>query len=124
MGPAGQRASRGAGRWARRQWGCARAERAECGRGGRDGAGLEWGIAVRGEQTGPALGLGRVGGKRELGRRGRGWAAHGPRGGKEMGRQVWAAWVGLLRFGPDGSVSTGWAREKGLGGVWVFLFYF
>ena len=93
-----------------------------CSAGRADWAGAGFGLSGRWGELG--LALGRTGGKRELGRRGRGWAAHGPRGGKEMGRQVWAAWVGLLRFGPDGSVSTGWAREEGLGWVWVFLFYF
>ena len=66
--------------------------------------------------------LGQVSGVGPRGASGRegkvsGWAA-GPRG-KELGRQVWAAWVGLLRFGLDGSVGTGWAREEGF-----FLFYF
>ena len=80
---------------------------------------------MRGRVGARGLGLVSVVGPRGVsGREGRmsGWAAR-PRG-KELGRQVWAAWVGLLRFGPDGSVGTGWAREEGLGWVWFFLFYF
>ena len=73
-----------------------------------------------------ARGLGLVSGVGPRGAKGReermsGWAAR-PRG-KELGRQVWAAWVGLLRFGPDGSVSTGWAREEGLGLPFLFLVF-
>ena len=49
----------------------------------------------------------------------------------EGGKREWAARLGCPRLGRAGrngldwSVGTGWAREGGLGWVWVFLlFYF
>ena len=53
-----------------------------------------------------------------------GWAASGWAERKETGRTGLIVGLPGLIAGPNGSVGTGWAREEGLGWVWVFLFYF
>ena len=53
-----------------------------------------------------------------------GWAASGWAERKGTGRNGLIAGLPGLIAGPNGSVGMGWAREEGLGWVWVFLFYF